>query len=58
MRWDRRSPKGLMNGWLYFSKYEVQAALGAWHGPWKKSISEDAATGIPFFKHVQVTAAC
>ena len=28
----------------------VQAALEAWHGPWKKSISEDAATGISFFK--------
>lgn len=28
----------------------VQAALGAWHGPWKNSISEDAATGISFFK--------
>ena len=39
-----------------FSEYEVLRTggiWGAWHGPWKESISEDAATGISFFTFIK-----
>ena len=58
MRWNRRSPKGLMNGWLSFKKYFVQDYRRHWGlgmDPGKRAFPRMRLLGFLFLEHLQVT---